>query len=94
MTNLFSLEGKTALITAAGQGIGRASAEAFAGAGAHVIATDINQQALDDLTGIAGITTRSLDVTRPDEIAAVVSDAGPLDVLFNCAGFVHAGTIL
>lgn len=94
MTNLFSLEGKTALITAAGQGIGRASAEAFAGAGAHVIATDINQQALDDLTGIAEITTRSLDVTRPDEIAAVVSDAGPLDVLFNCAGFVHAGTIL
>ena len=87
------LTGKTALITAAGQGIGRASALAMAREGATVFATDINAQALADLTD-AGLQTRVLDVRDPASIAAAVAAAGPVDVLFNCAGFVAGGTIL
>ena len=94
MTYQLSLEGKTALITAAGQGIGRASAEAFAQAGASVIATDINETSLSELNAIDGITARKLDATDPEDIKRVLSEAGRLDVLFNCAGFVHTGSIL
>ena len=94
MTYEFSLEGKTTLITAAGQGIGRASAEAFAKAGASVIATDINETALAELEGLDGITASKLDATNPEDIKRVLAEAGRLDVLFNCAGFVHAGNIL
>jgi 2-keto-3-deoxy-L-fuconate dehydrogenase len=85
------LAGKTALVTAAGQGIGRATAELFAAEGAAVLATDING---DLLASIGGCRTRRLDVRDPIEINAAVADAGPIDVLFNCAGFVHSGTIL
>ena len=87
------LTGKTALVTGAGQGIGRASALAMAHQGAKVLATDVNQQTLADLTA-AGIETRLLDVRDPASIAAAVAAAGPIDVLFNCAGFVAAGNIL
>jgi 2-keto-3-deoxy-L-fuconate dehydrogenase len=90
MTNR-RLAGKTALVTAAGQGIGRATAELFASEGATVLATDINA---DLLAGVAGCRTRRLDVRDPAAIAAAISDAGPIDVLFNCAGYVHSGTIL
>lgn len=87
------LAGKTALVTAAGQGIGRASALALAREGAKVIATDLNAAALATLTA-EGLVTRVLDVRDPASIAAAVAAAGPLDVLFNCAGFVASGTIL
>ncbi|HSZ08219.1 MAG TPA: SDR family oxidoreductase [Steroidobacteraceae bacterium] len=85
------LTGKTAFITAAGQGIGRATAELFASEGAVVWATDMNAGLLENLSGCR---TRHLDVTDPGEIAAALSEAGPVDILFNCAGYVHAGTIL
>ena len=89
------LQGKTALITAAGQGIGRATALAFAREGAIVWATDINQQTLATLAGEApGIITRRLDVMDAEAISATVGEIGALDVLFNCAGIVHNGTIL
>jgi 2-keto-3-deoxy-L-fuconate dehydrogenase len=87
------LAGKTAFVTAAGQGIGRATALAFAAAGARVIATDINEAALAELaTDRIGVAR--LDVLRDDEVAAAARDAGPVDVLFNCAGFVHQGSVL
>ena len=87
------LAGKRALVTAAGQGIGRATALAFAAEGASVLATDI---ADDKLTPLADalIATRHLDVTDEVEIAALADELGAIDVLFNCAGFVHHGTIL
>lgn len=89
------LSGKYALITAAGAGIGRASALAFAKEGANVLATDINAEALASLAAEhPAIVTRTLDVTQPEQIHALVNESGPLDVLFNCAGYVHAGTIL
>jgi 2-keto-3-deoxy-L-fuconate dehydrogenase len=88
------LAGKTALITAAAQGIGRAAAEAFADEGAQVWATDINMKKLSELEGFAGITVRQLDVTDASAVDAVAREAGPLDVLVNCAGFVHHGSIL
>lgn len=88
------LAGKTALVTAAAQGIGKATVELFAAEGARVIATDINAQALEALQGIAGVETRVLDVTDADAVAALARDIGALDVLFNCAGFVHSGNIL
>jgi 2-keto-3-deoxy-L-fuconate dehydrogenase len=85
------LAGKRAVVTAAGQGIGRSSAEAFIREGADVIATDINADLLADL---AGGTARRLDVTDHDAIAALGAEIGGIDVLFNCAGIVHAGTVL
>lgn len=88
------LAGKTALITAAGQGIGQATALAFAAEGARVIATDIAEDKLARLAQAAPVTTRRLDVTDPTEIAAAAAEIGALDVLFNCAGTVHHGTIL
>ena len=88
------LAGKTALVTAAGQGIGRATAEAFAREGARVIATDINAAALAELACMPGCSVHHLDVTDPRAIAALVAELGTLQVLFNGAGYVHAGTIL
>jgi 2-keto-3-deoxy-L-fuconate dehydrogenase len=87
------LAGKRALVTAAGQGIGRATALAFAAEGASVLATDIAEEKLVPLTD-ALIATRRLDVTDDGAITALADELGPLDVLFNCAGFVHHGTIL
>ncbi|RYX91730.1 MAG: SDR family oxidoreductase [Comamonadaceae bacterium] len=88
------LKGKTALVTAAGQGIGHASALALAADGAHVIATDVNGQLLESFKGVANIETRVLDVLDKAAIERTVKSLPPLDVLFNCAGFVHNGTIL
>lgn len=88
------LNGKIILITAAAQGIGRASAEAFARAGARVIATDINAARLAELEGVPNVTTRVLDVLDTDAVNAAVAEIGRVDVLFNCAGVVHNGTIL
>jgi 2-keto-3-deoxy-L-fuconate dehydrogenase len=88
------LHGKTALITAAGQGIGRASAERMAREGARVIATDVNDAALADLAEVPGITARRLDVRDAVAISALAAEVGPVDILFNCAGVVHSGTVL
>jgi 2-keto-3-deoxy-L-fuconate dehydrogenase len=88
------LHGKTAIITAAAQGIGRATVEAFAREGARVWALDINDARLADLAALPGVTTRRLDLRDAAAIAATVADIGPVDALFNCAGFVHSGTIL
>ncbi len=87
------LSGKKALVTAAGQGIGRASALAMAREGAEVIAADINAAALESLA-VEGITTRLLNVRDKAAVEAAAAEIGALDVLFNCAGFVAAGTIL
>ena len=87
------LEGKRALVTAAAQGIGRAAALAFAAEGASVLATDIAEDKVADLAE-AFVATRRLDVTDGAAIAALADELGPLDILFNCAGFVHHGTIL
>ena len=89
-----SLRNKTALITAAAQGIGRASAEALALAGARVVATDVNEAKLEELRGISGITVRKLDVLDEKNVAAVVAEVGAVDILFNCAGIVHNGSLL
>jgi len=88
------LAGKKALVTAAGQGIGRAVAEAFAREGAAVIATDINDAALAELAAVPGISARRLDVTDAAAIEALAAEVGALQVLFNGAGFVHAGSVL
>ena len=88
------LAGKKALITAAGQGIGRATAELFAAEGAEVIASDINDGALAELHAIDGITALKLDVTDAAAVEAAIADVGTLDVLFICAGYVANGTIL
>jgi len=88
------LQGKTALVTAAGQGIGRATAIAMAREGATVIATDVNDAALSGLAGNAGIATRRLDVLDDGAVATLIDELPPLQVLFNCAGYVHHGTIL
>lgn len=87
------LEGKTALVTAAGQGIGRASVLRMASEGARVIATDVNGDFLKEIEDTAGIETRVLNVLDKSAIAELVSGIGPVDILFNCAGVVHAGTI-
>lgn len=85
------LIGKTALITAAGQGIGRETAMLFANEGAKVWATDIELSKLEELTSCERLR---LDVRDPDNVAAVLVQTGPLDILFNCAGYVACGTIL
>lgn len=92
MTSEKRLAGKRVLVTAAGQGIGKASAIAMANAGAQVFATDVNTDALARL-GHSGIETFKLDVLDPHDVERGVARANP-DVLFNCAGFVHHGTVL
>ena len=88
------LAGKVAFITAAGQGIGRAAAFAFAREGAKVWATDLNAKALADVEGKDGIRAKALDATDEASINKLAAEIGRIDVLFNCAGFVHHGTIL
>ena len=88
------LAGKTAFITAAGQGIGRGAALAFAREGAQVWASDVNPKKLTEIEGNDGIRSRVLDVTDEAAVSKAASEIGPVDVLFNCAGFVHHGTIL
>jgi 2-keto-3-deoxy-L-fuconate dehydrogenase len=88
-----SLNGKTAFVTAAGQGIGRATARAFAAAGATVIATDVDTAKLAGLESGA-IRTRGLNVLDSAAIAAAAQEVGPVDILFNCAGVVHQGTLM
>ncbi len=87
------LTGKTAFVTAAGQGIGRATALAFAAEGAQVIATDVNEALVREIAG-DGIRAARLDVMNRAEIAEAARMAGPVNILFNCAGHVHQGTIL
>src|SRR5580698_5886963 len=88
-----ALTGKTAFVTASGQGIGRATALAFAAAGAQVIATDVDET---KLRGIAtdAIRIAKLDVLHATDIERAAKDASAVDILFNCAGFVHQGTVL
>jgi 2-keto-3-deoxy-L-fuconate dehydrogenase len=88
------LKGKRAFITAAGQGMGRAAAIAFAAEGAQVWATDVNAEALRSLEGTPGVTTRVLDVTDSGAVERVAKEAGDVNVVFNCAGIVHHGTIM
>ena len=88
------LKGKTALVTAAGQGIGYASVMAMVAEGATVWATDINPTLLERFKGHANIHTHVLDVMDKAAIKALVANMPAIDVLFNCAGFVHAGTVL
>ena len=88
------LTGKVVVVTAAAQGIGRASALAFAKAGAIVNATDINEVMLAELGKTSGIKTRKLDVLNDEAVTSAFAEIGPVDVLFNCAGFVHSGSIL
>jgi 2-keto-3-deoxy-L-fuconate dehydrogenase len=92
--NTGRLAGKRTFITAAGQGIGRSTAELYAAQGATVFASDINEASLAELDGIDGITAIKLDVTDAAAVAACAAQVGPLDVLFNCAGFVANGSIL
>jgi 2-keto-3-deoxy-L-fuconate dehydrogenase len=94
MTSSHRLAGKTALVTAAGQGIGRATALAFVQQGAKVIATDVNAQTLASLQQECGCTTELLDVMNPAAIQAAAAKYSQVDVLFNGAGFVHSGTVL
>ncbi len=88
------LEGKTVLVTAAGQGMGRASALAMAAEGAQVWATDLNPNLLASYEGVAGVKTLALDVLDKGAIAKAVKAMPAVDVLFNCAGFVHSGSVL
>jgi 2-keto-3-deoxy-L-fuconate dehydrogenase len=89
------LQGKTALITAAGQGIGAATTAAFAREGAHVLATDISDDLLKKLAAAhPTIKTRTLDVRDSNAVNALAAELGAIDILFNCAGFVHQGSIL
>jgi len=88
------LRGKIALVTAAAQGIGRATALAFARESARVIATDINTEKLSEIASTPGIEVRRLDVTDPEAIASLSTAVSAPNVLVNCAGFVHHGTVL
>jgi len=88
------LAGKTALVTAAGQGIGFASAMQMAAEGATVWATDVNAKLLDKFKGVANVTARQLDVLDDAAVRALIGELPAQDVLFNCAGYVHHGTIL
>ena len=90
---MINLKGKTALLTASGQGIGKATALAFSNAGAYVIATDINKESLKELNGKVN-ETHFLDFTSYDANRRLVSSIKSPDILFNCAGVVHNGTIL
>ncbi len=94
MSSSKRLAGKTAIVTAAGQGIGRATAEAFVREGARVIATDINADTLASLRQACGCQTEVLDVLQPQAIVALATREPEIDILFNAAGFVHAGTVL
>ena len=92
---MLRLQGKKALLTAAGQGIGAATARAFASEGAEVYATDINEPLLQKLAAEnPGIHTRQLNVRDSQAVKSLADELGAIDVLFNCAGFVHQGTIL
>lgn len=88
------LEGKNALVTAAGQGIGRASVLALAAEGAQVWATDVNATLLEKYQGVANVTVLPLDVLDKAAIQKLLTELPAMDVLFNCAGFVHGGTLL
>jgi len=88
------ISGKIVLITAAAQGIGRASVDAFLKAGCTVIATDINAEKLKELDGTPNVTTRVLNVLASEDIEKAVGEIGRIDILFNCAGVVHSGTVL
>jgi len=88
------LSGKTAVVTAAGQGIGRACALAMAAEGAHVWATDVNAELLATFAGVENVSVATLDVLNRSAIEAFFASVPAVDVLFNCAGFVHNGTIL
>jgi NAD(P)-dependent dehydrogenase (short-subunit alcohol dehydrogenase family) len=88
------LHGKTALVTAAGQGMGRAAALAFAREGASVIATDVKPELLDAFKGKPNVRTERLDVLDDAAVATFVDHLGAVDILFNCAGYVHQGSIL
>jgi 2-keto-3-deoxy-L-fuconate dehydrogenase len=88
------LQGKTALVTAAGAGIGRATAIAFANEGATVHATDVNDKLFTDYPQLPGLHTAKLDVLDDNAVRRMIGDLPPLQVLFNCAGYVHSGTIL
>ena len=85
------LKGKRAFLTAAGAGIGKATALAFAAEGAEVIATDLKAELL---AAFKGMTTHTLDVRDSKAVAAMGEEVGPVDILFNCAGFVHHGTVI
>jgi 2-keto-3-deoxy-L-fuconate dehydrogenase len=88
------LKDKQVLVTAAGQGMGRAAAVAMAQEGAQVLATDVKPELLESLQGVAGIRTAALDVTRKADIQTLVGGMSRIDAIFNCAGFVHHGSIL
>ena len=88
------LRGKICVVTAAGQGIGAATARAFAREGAKVWATDVDAAKLKALEGVDGVTAHKLDVLDKAAIGELAAEAGPVDVLFNCAGFVHHGAVL
>ena len=88
------LQGKTALITATGQGMGRAAALAFAREGARVIATDVRADLLQGFDGVPHVTTRTIDVLDDATVMKTVDAVGAVDILFNCAGYVHQGSIL
>lgn len=88
------LKDKICLITAAGQGIGRACVEAFAAEGAKVLATDVNDAALQALTGLPGVSVRHLDVLDDAGVRKAAEEIGAVDALVNVAGFVHNGTIM
>ncbi len=87
------LEGKHILVTAAGQGIGKASALALAAEGGQVLATDVNETLLESYRGVKGVATARLDVLDDEAVRKLIGSMERIDVLFNCAGYVHQGNI-